>query len=116
MALIAAYIVFFGAGPLIFLGLTRAEPSRHRVAIGSLSVIGLMLAAWMLRAQATSDPVVLAWLACLWLGWVVTMATGVQAVRLWLGLPGVRKWSAAVGAVATVIPWFGLSLAVGAAG
>jgi hypothetical protein len=116
MVLIAAYMVFCVAGPVVFLGLTRAAPSRHRVAMGSASVAGLMLAAWWLKAQGGGDVVMLAWLACMWLGWVATIATGVQAVRLRLGLPGVKKWSAALGAVATVIPWFGLSLAVGAAG
>ncbi len=112
MALILAYLVFFAVGPLIFLGLTRARPSRGRVFIGVVSVAGLMVAAWGLRDVAEGPVAVLGWLACLWLGWVVTIATAVQAVRL--RLPAIRKWSAALGAVATVAPWFGLSLAMGA--
>lgn len=114
MALILAYLVIFVAGPVFFLVLTRAYPSRGRVFIGVISVAGLMMAAWGLRDVARGPVSVLGAVACLWLGWVVTIATTVQAVRLRMQLPMVRKWSAALGAVATAAPWFGLSLAMGA--
>ncbi|RAI54418.1 hypothetical protein DOO74_09335 [Rhodobacteraceae bacterium AsT-22] len=113
MALIMTYLVSFAAGPLIFLGLVRARPSRGRVLIGAVSVVGLMVMAWVLRGMAQGPVLALAWLACLWLGWVVMIATAVQAARLRMQLPNIRKWSAAAGAVATGAPWFGLSLAMG---
>ncbi|WP_137701227.1 hypothetical protein [Marimonas lutisalis] len=113
MALFLAYVTVFIAGPAVFLGLTRAAPSRHRVMMGAASVAGLMAAAWILKGVQQVDVIILAWLTCAWLGWVVTIATVVQAVRLRMGLTGVRKWSAALGAAATAAPWFGLSLALG---
>lgn len=113
MALILAYLVSFAAGPLIFLSLVRARPSRGRVLIEVFSVVGLMGTTWVLRDMAQGPVLTLGWLACLWLGWVVMIASTVQAVRLRMQLPNIRKWGAAMGAVATGAPWLGLSLAMG---
>ncbi|KPP83466.1 MAG: Protein of unknown function (DUF754) [Rhodobacteraceae bacterium HLUCCO07] len=113
MAFILAYLVIFAAGPVIFLGLTQTHPSRGRVFIGVAAVAGLLVAAWVLRDVAQGPLSVIGGVVCLWLGWVMTIATAVQALRLRMRLPMMRKWSAALGGVATAAPWFGLSLAIG---
>ena len=117
MTLVIAYIVFVLLGPVIFLGLIRPAPSERRFAIGCASAVMLMGAAWLMRQTGPGTAMVtLGWLACAWLGWIVTIAMVVQALALRRGFGRQRKWSAAMGAAVTVVPWFGLSLAMSAAG
>ena len=117
MSLVIAYVVFVLVGPVVFVGLIRPAPTRARFAIGAVSALGLMGAAFAMRVWGQGAPVAaMGWLACLWLGWIVTIAVAVQAWALARGMGRQRKWSAAIGAAATVLPWFGLSLAMTAAG
>ena len=117
MTLVIAYIVFVLLGPVIFLALIRPRPTERRFAIGCASTVMLMTAAWMLRQVGNgAAEITIGWLACAWLGWIVTIAMVVQALALKRGFGRQRKWSAAMGAAATVVPWFGLSLAMTAAG
>ena len=115
MALAIAYIVFVLVGPVVFVALIRPAPTRPRFVIGSLSAVGLMAAAQVMRVWGQGAPVAtIGWLACLWLGWIVTIAMAVQAWALGRGMGRQRKWSAAMGAAAVTLPWFGLSLAMSA--
>lgn len=117
MALVIAYIVFVLVGPVIFLGLIRPRPTRQWFAMGSGSAVMLIGGAWAMRAFGQGVPVAaIGWLAAMWLGWIVTIATVVQAAAMTRAFGIKRKWSAALGAAATVLPWFGLSLAMTAAG
>jgi hypothetical protein len=117
MTLVIAYFVFVLLGPVVFLALIRPTPTVPRFAIGCASVGMLMGAAWILRQGGQGSVLLtIGWLACVWLGWIVTIAMVVQALALKRGFGPQRKWSAALGAVATVLPWFGLSLAISAAG
>jgi len=117
MTLVIAYLVFVFLGPAVFLALIRPAPTLRRFAIGCVSVVMLIAAAWLVRlgGQDTSA-MTIGRLACVWLGWLVTIAMVVQALALRRGRGRQRKWSAAMGAAATVAPWFGLSLAMSAAG
>jgi hypothetical protein len=113
MQLAGAYILFILVGPAIFVALIQAPPTRQRFVMGAASALGLMGAAFVLRGLGTgTGPDTLGWTACLWLGWIVTIATAVQAWALVRGMGRQRKWSAAMGAAAVTLPWFGLSLAV----
>lgn len=116
MPLVIAFFVLVVLGPLIFLALIRPRPTVWRFAIGCASAVMLMCAAWLLRKTGQDMIAVAGWLACVWLGWIVTIAMVVQALALKHGFGRQRKWSAAMGAVATIVPWFGLSLALTAAG
>ncbi|MDQ2090479.1 hypothetical protein [Marimonas arenosa] len=111
MELLIAYIVFILVGPVIFLGLIRPAPTRSRFAMGVASATGLLVAAYAMRVWGPDGAAVaVVWLACLWLGWITTIATAVQAWALVRGFGRQRKWSAAMGAAAVTLPWFGLSL------
>ena len=113
MHLVLAYVVFVGLGPLIFLGLIRPAPSAGRFLMGAASAVMLMAAAWAMRRVGGADPVAaMGGLAAMWLGWIVTIAMLVQVATLRFGRGWPRRWSAALGAAATVAPWFGLSWAV----
>ncbi len=117
MTLLIAYIVFVLVGPVIFLGLIRPKPSERRFAIGCASAVTLMCAALLMRpAGQGADLATIGWLICAWLCWIVTIAMVVQALTLRGGFGWQRKWNAALGAAATIVPWFGLSLAITAAG
>ncbi|MDU8929300.1 hypothetical protein RXV86_18055 [Alisedimentitalea sp. MJ-SS2] len=110
-----AYVVFMLVGPVIFIGLIRHRPTRQRFVMGVFSALALIASAQVMRATLGHLPVAaFGWLAAMWLGWIVTLAMVVQAVTLKLGRGRPRKWGATLGAAATVLPWFGLSLAMSA--
>ncbi|UYV37511.1 hypothetical protein N4R57_21730 [Rhodobacteraceae bacterium D3-12] len=116
MTLGIAYVVFVLIGPVIFLALIRPMPTRRRFALGVGSALMLVIAAWVLQGSEAGMAVQFARLGCIWLGWIVTIAMVVQALALRRGGGRQRKWNAALGAAATVMPWFGLTLAISAAG
>ena len=112
MALVIAYIVFVLAGPLIFIALIRPRPTHGRFVQDAASVVMLVAAAFVMRHLGHGPVAAIGWLVAMWLGWIVTIAMVVQAIALRRGMGRQRKWSAAFGATATVLPWFGLSLAI----
>ena len=117
MALVIAYMFFILVGPVIFIGLIQPTPTTGRFAIGAASAVMLVGAAFAMRQMAGTVPVAaIGWLAAMWLGWIVTIAMVVQAIALRRGFGRKRKWSAALGAAATMLPWFGLSLSISATG
>ena len=115
VTLVIAYVVFVLVGPVILVALIRHRPTPQRFVMGVVSAVALILSAHVMRAQAGHVPVAaIGWLGAMWLGWIVTLAMVVQAVTLRLGQGKPRKWGATLGAAATVLPWFGLSLAMSA--
>jgi len=44
----------------------------------------------------------------LWLAWIAVLALCVLAVRARVRSPLIVKWTGAIGAMATTLPWFGL--------
>ena len=89
MSLAIAYVVFVLVGPVVFVGLIRPAPTRARFAMGAVSALGLMGAAFAMRVWGQGAPVAaMGWLACLWLGWIVTIAVAVQAWALARGMAG----------------------------
>lgn len=113
MAITGAYILFVLVGPMVLFALIQAPPSRQRFVMGAVSAAALMAAAFAMRGlgQPTQGTAI-GCMVCLWLGWVMTIATAVQAWALVRGMGRQRKWSAAMGAAAATLPWFGLSLAM----
>lgn len=110
MILVAAYLAIFAAGPLVFFALARPKPSLDRFMLHSATSVGFMVAGSLLWQQTGQAAMALA-LLCLWLGWVVMAVAAVQAVCFLHGKRGkIWRWSATLGATATVVPWFGLSL------
>ncbi|PIE14059.1 MAG: hypothetical protein CSA70_02570 [Rhodobacterales bacterium] len=104
----ATFSVVFIGGPLLMLALVKPAPSFARFAVGCSTVAVLVLAALLLMRQGLS----LGALVAMWLGWVTMVAMCVQAVRLRFSIPDAVRWSTAIGAMATVIPWFGLATAL----
>ena len=83
MILVIAYIVLVLLGPVIFLALIRPAPTGRRFAIGCGSAVMLMAAAFAMRQAGQDNAVVtIGWLACAWMGWIVTIAIVVQALAL----------------------------------
>jgi hypothetical protein len=116
MMMVIAYLVFMGLGPLLFIGLIRPLPTLRRFLMGVASALMLIVGAWSMHRFGQGGVAEAGWLLCLWLGWLVTLAMVVQAVTLGRGHGRPRVWSAALGASASVLPWFGLSIAVVTAG
>ncbi|WP_322867163.1 hypothetical protein U5922_013840 [Aquicoccus sp. G2-2] len=116
MMMVIAYLVFVGLGPLLFTGLIRPLPTVRRFTMGVASALMMIVGAWLMHRYGQGAAGDVGWLLCLWFGWLVTLAMMVQAVTLCRGRGRPRVWSAALGAAASVLPWFGLSLAVSAAG
>ena len=109
MTWFVAYVTVFVGGPVVMLLLIYPAPTWRRFVIGCLAVMALIGAA-VLAARTPGELGLLA-LGAMWLAWVVMVAMCVQAVRLRNKGASARRWSATVGAMATAIPWLGLSLA-----
>lgn len=116
MPLGLTYIVVVLGGPLVFLALIWPAPTPRRFALGVMSAIMLVAAAWLLQGVGADKGIMFVRLICLWMGWIVTIAMIVQAIALKHGFGRHRKWSVTVGAAATIMPWLGLSVVVSAAG
>jgi len=111
MTMLFLFAVVFLAGPLVFWALARRAPSRGNV-IGLWSIaaaaVGLAFAVRGLGLWAYGVPPELLALVALWLAWIAVLALCVLAVRARVGSPLVVRWTGAVGAMATTLPWFGL--------
>jgi len=111
MTLFLMFAVVFLAGPLVFWGLARRAPSRGNV-IGlwgiAAATIGLAFTVRGLGLWAYGVPPELLALVALWLAWIAVLALCVLAVRARVRSPLIVRWTGAIGAMATTLPWFGL--------
>lgn len=105
-SVIIAFVMTFGAGPLLCAGLLRL-PSTLRVllGLGAVVVVSMGIALWLeLRAPLTS-------LALLWLGWVSAVSMVAHALRRRITSRTARRWLTVIAILATTLPWFGLATA-----
>ena len=113
MLLLVLFFMAFVLGPALFLALVRLDPGRGPLAlVASL----LVVARFVLRSEAgltlAFDPVpVFLSVAAIWIAWVLVLVLVAHAVRAADPTPGVRRWSRAVGAMGTTVPWFGFAAA-----
>lgn len=112
MTLLFAYAVMFIIGPILMLVLVRAQSGRKSHLLAGTVVVALIGGA----VAGQNGGFELVSLAMMWLAWVVLIAMCVLAVQSRYISNDIRKWSAAIGAMATVIPGLGLTLAIMMAG
>ena len=105
---VLTYAVIFIGGPLIALSLMRAPAEVRAVRRLGVAIAALVVAAVVFQAARADG-----WIAAgmLWAAWVVSMALMGQVLRLIIGRPDARRWTAAVAAVGTTVPWFGILIA-----
>ncbi len=107
------YLVSFVVGPAIFWVLARQRPSRGYFTLLCVIALALMVAANVVPKLAaiegdTSAYPALTKVLLLWLGWIVVVALCALALRERLPEGTAHRWSFALGAMATTLPWFGL--------
>jgi len=107
------YLVSFAAGPVIFWILARQRPAKGYFTLLCVIAVALMVAANVVPRLAaiegdTSAYPALTKVMLLWLGWIVVIALCVLALRERLPEGPALRWSFALGAMATTLPWFGL--------
>lgn len=108
----AAWIIAFGVvficGPMLVLWLVRPNASVtvvRRLGLGTVLLVILAMA-----AQFANVPgMVVA--GIFWLAWAVSMALMAQVLRLVVEAASAKRWTAALAAVGSTIPWFGILLA-----
>lgn len=111
MTMVLLFAVVFLLGPLVFWALARRTPSRGNV-IGLWGIaaasIGLAFAVRTLDLWAYGVPPELLALVALWLAWIAVLALCVLAVRARVRSRLSVRWTGAIAAMATTLPWFGL--------
>ena len=102
------FLLAFAVGPLIVLWLMRKPSDVSIIRPLGLATVVMVIAA--ISAPMIGVPAALATLL-LWGSWVLSMAVMGHVMRLVIGTPGAKRWTAAVAAVGATIPWFGILLA-----
>lgn len=106
--LVLIYILVFLVGPALAVWLLKRDADISAVRSLGLAVVGLVVLA--LGSQFLGLPALVT-TAGFWLAWVVSMALMAQVLRLMLDDPGAKRWTAAMAAVGTTVPWFGILIA-----
>ncbi len=113
MRLALVFVAVFLAGPLMFWALARRSPTGAYFLMLWLGMTAMVAGAFALNAYIlpmAAEPLVtgLQIIALLWLAWIVMLAICVLAIRSSRVGPRTKRWTAAIGAMATTLPWFGL--------
>lgn len=116
MTFALAFLIVFVLGPWTFVRLTKPAPSPRAMRALLGIVLAALLLALGLRFALTSQWSESVWLpvaiaAALWVAWIGVIALVVQALRRADSRPAMRRWSSAIGAISTTVPWFGIVLA-----
>jgi hypothetical protein len=113
MSLLAAFLVVFIGGPLVFRLLTRGKPDRRSLRALVLLAFLCAVAGMAIRygvAQYWGENLLASMgaIACIWLGWIAVLAFVAQVLRR--AYPGAtsQRWTNVLGILATTLPWFGL--------
>jgi|TARA_R110002049_G_scaffold117332_3_gene270613 hypothetical protein len=116
MTLTVVFLIIFLVGPMIFQRLTAPKPGIRALRLLAVFCVVCFAAAVMLRylgsARWGGSPLFIGvWIALVWGAWIAAIALVVQALRR--ADPGLKmqRWTSAVGAVGTTVPWFGLVFA-----
>ena len=102
------FVLAFAVGPLIVLWLMRRPSEVSIIRPLGLATVVMVIAA--ISAPMIGVPAALATFL-LWGSWVLSMAVMGHVMRLVIGTPGAKRWTAAVAAMGATIPWFGILLA-----
>ena len=107
------FTMAFVLGPALFLALERSEGRRWPLAlIASIMV----LLSFIFRSEASltlsvdPTPVFLSVLL-IWLAWVLVLVIVARAMYAAQPTPTMRRWSRAICAMGTTVPWFGFAAA-----
>ena len=116
MALIGMFILFFLLGPLMFRSLVGRQASNRwlrALAVGMSLACALALAIrYGLPHPLREDPVMVSTaLLLLWLTWIASLVLGTHLLRRVDPSPHMKRWSRALGMLATTVPWFGFAAA-----
>jgi len=116
MSYAALFVIVFIGGPLAFRALTRGGPSPEafrRLALFTalVAATGLTLRYGFADLWGHNLLVTGGGLAFIWGGWIGVLAYGTQALRRRDQGGRMRRWTAALGAMGTTVPWFGLASA-----
>ena len=116
MTLAVTFLIVFLVGPWTFRRLTQAAPTPRAMRAILLMVGAAFLVALALRLGFADLWGRNLWLtglvaAALWLAWIGVIALVVQALRRADPRLSMQRWSGALGAASTTVPWFGLALA-----
>ncbi|WP_299727928.1 hypothetical protein [uncultured Tateyamaria sp.] len=113
MMLLVLFTMAFVLGPGLFLILLHYDFGRGPLAlVASL----LVVASFVLRSEAgltlALEPVpVFLSIAAIWIAWVLVLVLVVRAWRSAHPTAAAQRWSRAIGAMGTTVPWFGFAAA-----
>ncbi|NUH65287.1 hypothetical protein HTT03_08300 [Sulfitobacter sp. S0837] len=110
------FLIVFLVGPWAFRRLTQAVPSPRVMRAVPLLALSAFLMALALRIGFASHWGDSLWLSAavtmaLWAAWIAVIALVVQALRRADPRLSMQRWTGALGAAGTTVPWFGLALA-----
>ena len=113
MTLVLTFLVIFGVGPAVFLGLCRLSPDTRGVASLWLIAAGATGLAFAVKSGALAFGLgptaqALVPLTALWMAWIAVLALCMLVLRARVQDAATLRWAHAIGAMATTLPWFGL--------
>lgn len=113
MTLWITFAILFIGGPLLFRQLLRLRLAQRvlgRLA-GAMILVAMALRYGLADLWERDLRVTVAGLFLIWLGWILVLAFGAQALRQ--ASPGLRmrRWTSVMGAAGTTVPWFGIASA-----
>ncbi|SHM58798.1 hypothetical protein SAMN05443432_109150 [Roseovarius litoreus] len=113
MTLALTFLLIFGVGPALFIGLCRLSPDMRGVASLWVLAGGCTGLAFAVKSGAVTPGLgataqALVPLAALWLAWIAVLALCMLAIRARVQDAATLRWAHAIGAMATTLPWFGL--------
>ncbi len=116
MTLAVTFLIVFLVGPWAFRRLTQRVSSPRATRAIALLALSAFLMALALRIGFANHWGESLWLsaataAALWAAWIAVIALVVQALRRADPRLSMQRWTGALGAAGTTVPWFGLALA-----
>ena len=116
MTLALTFLIVILVGPWAVRRLTQSAPTPRAMRAVALMVGAAFLVALVLRYGFQDHWGDNLWLiglvtAALWAAWIGVIALVVQALRRADPRHSMQRWSGALGAAGTTVPWFGLVLA-----
>ncbi|WP_299366823.1 hypothetical protein [uncultured Tateyamaria sp.] len=111
--LLILFTMAFVIGPALFLVLVAFDGRRWPLALVASVLVVLSLA---LRNEASLSlgvapaPVFLS-ILLIWLAWILVMVLVARALYAAQPTPTMRRWSRAICAMGTTVPWFGFATA-----
>lgn len=109
--ILALFTMAFVIGPALFLVLVHFDRQRWPLAlVASVLVVASFLARHEAGLTPAPLPVFLSVLF-IWLAWIVLLVLVTHAIRTACPTRNAQRWTRAIGAMGTTIPWFGFTAA-----